>query len=464
MRLAVIVLAAGEGTRMKSSRPKVLHTVCEEPMVNFVLEAAEKLNPERTIVVVGRKAEMVKEDLSCFGERVEFAHQDKQLGTGHAVSICEESLKDFEGMVFVLSGDTPLLRAGTLGKLLDVHEKTGAAASILTARMNNPTGYGRIIRSSDGAVLSIIEEKDATDKERAITEVNTGTYCFDKNKLFEVLKKVDSNNQQGEFYLTDVIGILRDQGEKVMANATDDSNEVMGINSRVQLAKAEKALRQQINEKLMLSGVTIVDPETTFIAAHVEIGKDTVIHPMTFISGKTKIGEGCNIGPMTRLIDCKVGDSVLIENSIVRESTIEDGAELGPFCHIRPGTLVKSGAKVGAFAEVKKSEVGVGSKVPHLSYIGDTKIGDYVNIGAGTITCNYDGTDKYETVIGDGAFIGSDTMLVAPVRVGKEAFTGAGSVISKDVPDGSLAVERSEQVVVDNWAEKKRKRKDIKKG
>ncbi len=464
MRLAVIVLAAGGGTRMKSSRPKVLHMVCGEPMINFVLESAEKLSPERIVVIIGHKSEMVREALSCFEDRIEFVHQDRQLGTGHAVSICEDSLKGFDGVVIVLSGDTPLLSTGTLNRLLDVHNRGGAAASILTAQMDNPTGYGRIIRSSDEAVLSIVEEKDATAEERAITEVNTGTYCFNKNKLFEALKKIDSNNKQGEFYLTDVIGILRDQGEKVMASVTDDPNEVMGVNSRVQLAEAEKTLRRQINEKLMLEGVTIIDPETTYISAGVEIGKDTVIHPMTFISGKTKIGEGCDIGPMTRLIDTTVGNSVLIENSVVRESTVEDGAELGPFCHVRPGTLVKSGAKVGAFAEVKKSVVGVGSKVPHLSYIGDTKIGDYVNIGAGTITCNYDGADKYETVIEDGAFIGSDTMLVAPVRIGKGAFTGAGSVISKDVPADSLAVERSEQVVIDNWVDKRQKKKGIKKG
>ncbi|MCL6473147.1 MAG: bifunctional UDP-N-acetylglucosamine diphosphorylase/glucosamine-1-phosphate N-acetyltransferase GlmU [Firmicutes bacterium] len=456
MRLAIIVLAAGEGTRMKSSHPKVLHAICGEPMIHSVLDSAEKLGPERTIVIVGHLHKMVREALS--GVNVEFVHQSERLGTGHAVAQVEQVLEGFDGVVIVLSGDTPLIRAQTLEKLLEMHLSSGAAATIITSQMDNPSGYGRIVRSPEGTVLSIIEEKDATDEERAITEVNTGTYCFNKEKLFSALKRVKSDNKQGEFYLTDVIGILRDQGEKVMASRIDDPSEVMGVNNRAQLAEAEKEMRRRINEELMLSGVTIIDPDTTYISAKVEIGKDTIIHPMTFISGKTKIGEGCNIGPMSRLIDCKIGNNVLIENSVVRQSIIEDGASIGPFSHIRPETLVRAGAKIGGFVEVKKSEIGRGSKVPHLSYLGDTEVGDCVNIGAGTITCNYDGTDKHKTVIEDEAFIGSDTMLVAPVKVGKGSYTGAGSVITKDVPADSLAVERSEQLIVDNWAKKKKRR------
>lgn len=457
MSLAIVILAAGEGTRMKSSLPKVLHPVCGEPMISLVLKSAKGLNPDKVIAVVGHKADTVAEVL----DGIEFAIQDKQLGTGHAVSVAEKMLEDFNGTVMVLSGDTPLLRRETLLKLLDTHENSGAAASVLTAKVGNPTGYGRIIRAEDGAVLAITEEKDAGPEQKAINEVNTGTYCFDKKKLFDALKEVGSDNKQGEYYLTDVIGILNGQGEKVMASITEDSGETMGINTRIHLAEADRVMRRRINEELMLSGVSIVDPDTTYISPGVEIGRDTVVLPMTFISGKTKIGENCTIGPSSRIIDCEIGNSVIVEDSVVRGSRIEDGAQLGPFCHVRPGTLVKREAKVGGFVEVKKSEVGIGSKVPHLSYIGDTHIGDYVNIGAGTITCNYDGANKYQTVVEDGAFIGSDTMLVAPVRVGKDAFTAAGSVITKDVPEGSLSVERTEQVIIDNWTKKRRKKKDI---
>jgi len=457
MSLAIIVLAAGEGTRMKSSLPKVLHPVCGEPMISLVLKSAKGLNPDRVITVIGHKADAVAEVL----KETEFAVQDKQLGTGHAVSTAENMLEGFDGTVMVLSGDTPLLRKETLFKLLDTHKNSGAAASILTAKMENPTGYGRIIRAEDGAVLAIIEEKDAGPEQKAVNEVNTGTYCFDKKKLFDALKKVGSDNKQGEYYLTDVIGILNGRSEKVMASGTEEPGETMGVNTRVQLAEADKVMRRRINEELMLSGVTIVDPDTTFISPSVEIGRDTVVLPMTFISGQTKIGENCTIGPSSRIIDCEIGNSVIIEDSVVRGSRIEDGAQLGPFCHVRPGTIIKSEAKVGGFVEVKKSEIGISSKVPHLSYIGDTHIGNYVNIGAGTITCNYDGANKYQTVIEDGAFVGSDTMLVAPVRIGKDAFTAAGSVITKDVPEGSLSVERTEQVIIDSWTKKRRKKKDI---
>lgn len=456
MSLAVLILAAGEGTRMKSSRPKVLHSICGEPMIHFVLKSVENLVPERTVVVVGHHADKVKAAL----EGVEFALQEEQLGTGHAVSMTEEMLAGFDGTVIILSGDTPLLTTGTLQDMLGIHTSNEAAATLLTARMNNPTGYGRIIRSASGTVEAIVEQKDATDEQRAIQEVNSGTYCFNKEKLFRALKEIDSNNKQGEFYLTDVIKVLSERGEKIMASLADNPQETMGVNTRVQLAEADRVMRGRINEGHMLGGVTLIDPATTFIADGVTIGKDTVIYPMTFISGTTKIGEGCIIGPSSRLVDCQVGNAVVIESSVVKESVIEDAAELGPFCHVRPGTVVKIGAKVGGFVEVKKSQIGRGSKVPHLSYIGDTQIGDYVNIGAGSITCNYDGTNKHQTIVEDGAFVGSDTMLVAPVRVGKGAFIGAGSVITKDVPDDSLAVERSDQTIIKNWAKKRIKRKE----
>jgi bifunctional UDP-N-acetylglucosamine pyrophosphorylase/glucosamine-1-phosphate N-acetyltransferase len=308
-------------------------------------------------------------------------------------------------------------------------------------------------------VESITEQKDATSEQRAINEVNSGTYCFDKRKLFDALERVGTDNAQGEQYLTDVIGILREKGETVAASTVEDCNEIMGVNTRVQLAEADSVMRVRINKEHMLAGVTVIDPRATYIAPGVAIGKDTVIYPMTFISGSTRIGENCVVGPMTTLVNCEFADMVTVENSIIRDCVVEDGAVLGPFCHIRPGTIVKAGAKVGGFVEVKKSEIGPNSKVPHLSYIGDTMIGEDVNIGAGTITCNYDGANKYRTIIEDGAFIGSDTMLVAPVRIGRGSFTGAGSVITKDVPEDSLSVERTEQHIFEDWAKKRREKK-----
>ncbi|HEY3375421.1 MAG TPA: bifunctional UDP-N-acetylglucosamine diphosphorylase/glucosamine-1-phosphate N-acetyltransferase GlmU [Candidatus Aquicultor sp.] len=457
MGLAVIVLAAGEGTRMKSSRPKVLHAICGEPMIHFVLKSAAELSPERTIVIVGHMADTVRAELTG----VEFALQEEQLGTGHAVTQVEQMLEGFAGAVLVLSGDTPLVTATTLQNLFAVHEKQGAAASILTAKIDNPTGYGRIIRAGDGTVSAIVEEKDASNAERAICEVNSGTYCFNKTKLFDALKRIDSNNAQGELYLTDVIKVFSNAGETIMASIAPDENEIMGVNTRVQLAEADAVMRGRINEQHMLAGVTIVDPTTTYISDEAVIGKDTIIYPMTFISGVTTIGEACIIGPMSRIEDCTIGNRVVAENAIVRRSTVEDDAALGPFCHVRPATLVKKGAKVGGFVEVKKSEIGENSKVPHLSYIGDAHIGTSVNIGAGTITCNYDGANKYQTIIEDEAFIGSDTMLVAPIKIGKGAFTGAGSVITKDVPEDSLSVERSEQYIINHWARKRRKKNDV---
>lgn len=457
MGLAVIILAAGEGTRMKSERPKVLHEICGAPMIHFVIKAARELDPNRIIAVVGHKAEAVKAEI----KGIEFVLQEEQLGTGHAIAQAEEALAGFDGTVMVLSGDTPLVRAETLAEFYRNHESKGAAASLLTARVDNPKGYGRIIRAEDGTVNAIVEEKDATSEERAIDEVNSGTYCFNAPKLFAALTKIDPANAQGEYYLTDVIKIFSATGEKIVASLAEDADELMGINNRAQLAVADRVMRRRINEAHMLAGVTIVEPESTFISDEVRIGRDTVVWPMTFIAGATSIGEACTIGPMSRVISSSIANEVVIDSSVVKESTVEDGATLGPYAHVRPGTLVKKGAKVGGFVEIKKSTIGENSKVPHLSYIGDATLGEYVNIGAGTITCNYDGANKYNTVIEDGAFVGSDTMLVAPVRIGKDAFTGAGSVISKDVPDESLALERTQQVTIENWAKKRRKRKNI---
>ncbi|MBI4733805.1 MAG: NTP transferase domain-containing protein [Rubrobacteridae bacterium] len=405
MDLAVVILAAGEGTRMKSAQPKVLHEICSIPLIRFVIESARTLNPSRMIAIVGHGAQAVRFALE--GEDIEFILQEEQLGTGHAVSVTENQLEDFDGTVIVLSGDTPLIRPQTLAALVETHIEAKAAATLLTAEMDDPTGYGRIIRSGV-SVEAIVEQKDATQEPSRVA----------------------------------------------------DANETMGVNTRVQLGEADKAMRLRINSNHMLAGVTIIDPETTHIAPNIKIGMDTTIYPMTFITGKTMIGSNCVIGPSTTVEDSQVGDAVVIENSIVRESVIGNEVTLGPFSHVRPGTVAKAGAKVGGFVEVKKSEIGPNSKVPHLSYIGDAIIGEDVNIGAGTITCNYDGANKYTTIVEDGAFIGSDTMLVAPVRIGKGSFTGAGSVITKDVPENSLSVERTEQQIVESWANKRRKKKD----
>lgn len=443
---------------MKSSRPKVLHSICGRPMLHFVLATAKELDPKKVVVVVGHGAEQVKDAV----EGVDFALQAEQLGTGHAVLAARDNLTGFVGTIMILSGDTPLITAETLKSLLDAYHVSGASAGILTARLGDPYGYGRIVRAQDGSVAAIVEEKDATEEERKIDETNSGIYCFDSEKLFAALGQVGTDNEQREYYLTDVIEILRERGERVVANAATDADEIAGVNSRVQLAYADKVMRNRVNEGYMISGVTIVESALTFITPGAQIGADTIVYPMTFIDADTTIGKGCTVGPSSRLKGCQVGDNTTIDSSIVLQSVIEDDATIGPFAHIRPGTHVKTGAKVGGFVEIKNSELGIESKVPHLSYIGDAQIGDYVNIGAGTITCNYDGVEKYRTVVEDGAFVGSDTMLVAPVKIGKGSFTGAGSVISKDVPDDSLAIERSEQRTIGNWAKKRRKRQDRK--
>jgi len=439
---------------MKSSTPKVLHAVCGRPMLHYVVDAARALEPKKIIVVVGHKAEEVMSAV----DGVEFALQEEQLGTGHAVMASRPMLSGFEGSLVILSGDTPLIRPETISELIDAYHTAGAAVGILTARLDNPTGYGRIVRAADGSVAAIVEEKDATEEEKRIDETNSGIYCFDSEKLFAALGQVGADNEQKEYYLTDVIEILREQGAAVAARTAGDADEIAGVNSRVQLAQADKVMRHRVNEGYMLRGVTIIESASTFITPGAQIGADTIIYPMTFIDAETIIGEGCVVGPSSRLKGSKVGDNTTIDNSIVLQSTIEDDATIGPFAHVRPGTHVKTGAKVGGFVEIKNSELGIDSKVPHLSYIGDALIGDYVNIGAGTITCNYDGFEKHRTVVEAGAFIGSDTMLVAPVKVGKGSFTGAGSVISKDVPEDSLAIERSEQRTIGDWAKKRRKK------
>lgn len=441
--LAVVVLAAGEGKRFKSAMPKVLHALSGKPLFGYVLAAIEPLSASKTVAVIGRGADEVRVATKQLTKRrIAFAIQEQQLGTADAARVGDEALGKFAGDVLVVPGDSPLLTTETLQALIDHHRETKAAATVLTAELDDPTGYGRIVRGPNGSVERIVEETDATPDERQTKEVNTSVWVFDRAALRSALTKIDRANAQKEFYLTDVVAVLNDKGETVQALQTQDPAEALGVNSRVQLADVSALLRRRIAERHMLAGVTVVDPATTFIDATVEIGPDTILHPLTHLHGRTTVGKGCEIGPNVKLVDTTVGDQATVINTVAKEASIGPRAEVGPFTYLRPGAVLEEGAKAGTYVEVKKSVIGKGSKVPHLSYIGDAEIGRNVNIGAGTITCNYDGETgkKSKTVIGDDVLIGSDTMLVAPVKVGDGAVTGAGSVVSRDLPPGQVAV------------------------
>ncbi|MBQ7493797.1 MAG: bifunctional UDP-N-acetylglucosamine diphosphorylase/glucosamine-1-phosphate N-acetyltransferase GlmU [Selenomonadaceae bacterium] len=452
MHLETIILAAGKGTRMKSKMPKVLHKVGGKPMLQHVIDAAKKAGSSREVVVIGSGAELVTEVISG----VEFVVQEEQLGTGHAVLSAKKNFEQAEGTVLILCGDTPLLTAKLLQDFTAAHENSTCAATVLTAKMPDATGYGRIIREEDGSFGKIVEEKDATEFEKKILEVNAGVYCFDVKKLFGSLEKVNNNNAQGEYYLPDVLTILKNAGEKIGAFTAQYADETLGINSRVQLAAADKIFRMKKNRELMDSGVTIIDPNTTFIDYDAQIGQDTIIHPNTYIEGKTTIGEDCAIGPNIRFVDMKVGNKVTAQFSYCHEAEICDGVTLGPYVHIRPGTTIGENVKIGNFVEIKNSNVGKDSKLPHLQYIGDTDMGSGVNIGCGTVTCNYDGKNKFRTKIGDNVFIGCNTNLVAPVKVGDGAYIAAGSTITKDVPKNNLAVARSRQTNIEVWNDRRK--------
>lgn len=451
MGATALVLAAGEGTRMKSDLPKVAHAVLGVPMVTYVVEAARDAGCDRVVVVTGHRAEVVEELLAG----VECVRQDRQLGTGHAVMCARDSLQP-DGSLLVLSGDSPLIRAETIAALVRARETHGAAVAVLTAQVEDPTGYGRIVRDGRGGVSSIVEQKDCTPDQCGIDEVNTGTYCFDAAALFEHLDRLDTDNAQGEFYLTDMVSLFVTEGLGVTALVVEDPLETLGVNSRVQLAEATKVLQSRINTGHMLAGVTMVDPDLVWIGPAVEIGRDTEILPMTFLMGETRIGSGVTLGPDTRVTDSAIGDGAIVDSSVVVEAEVGEGAKVGPVAYLRPGAVLGKNSKAGTCVEIKKSTVGEGSKVPHLSYIGDATIGAGVNVGAGTITCNYDGFAKHKTVIEDGAFIGSDTMLVAPVTIGAGAVTAAASAISRDVAAGSLAIERCDQREIAGWAVRRR--------
>jgi bifunctional UDP-N-acetylglucosamine pyrophosphorylase / glucosamine-1-phosphate N-acetyltransferase len=447
-----VVMAAGKGTRMKSDLPKVLHKVCGMPMVEHVLSALAGIGVDKPIVVIGHGAEKVREVLQ---DKADYAIQAEQLGTGHAVMQAEGLLQGIVGDVVVVCGDTPLITSATLEELVTKHREYKAAATLLTAVMDNPTGYGRVIRQEGIGIQRIIEEKDANPEQKQVKEIYSGIACFNIKLLLDTLKLIQPNNAQGEYYITDVFELLASNNHLVEGVILSDEDEIMGINNRVQMAEAEKILRKRIAEYHMYQGVTVIDPASTFIDKDVSIGVDTVIYPFTIIEGKTEIGEACNIGPSSRLVDAKLGDNVKIENSIVLSSQIGNKCTIGPFAYIRPDTVLVEEVKVGDFVEIKKSTIGKGSKVPHLSYIGDSLIGESVNIGAGTITCNYDGAKKSATIIKDNAFIGSNTNLVAPVEVGTNAVIAAGSTITKNVPSGALAVARNKQSHIENWVSKK---------
>ncbi|WML29484.1 bifunctional UDP-N-acetylglucosamine diphosphorylase/glucosamine-1-phosphate N-acetyltransferase GlmU [Neobacillus sp. OS1-32] len=446
-----VILAAGQGTRMKSKLYKVLHPVCGKPMVQHVVDQVQMLNIEEMVTIIGHGAEQVKAQL---GETSSYALQEVQLGTAHAVMQAGSRLAGKEGVTIVVCGDTPLMKAETMEALFKHHEDTNAKATILTARIADPTGYGRIVRNDHGLVEKIVEHKDATEAERTINEINTGTYCFDNITLFDALKHVSNDNVQGEYYLPDVIEILKNQGEVVSAYQTNDLNETLGVNDRVALAEAERIMRSRINEQHMRNGVTIINPANTYIEADVTIGQDTVIYPGTMLKGKTLIGEDCQIGPYSEIESCQIGDHTVVRQSAAFCSSIGSRVNIGPFAHIRPDSNIYDDVKIGNFVEIKKSVFGQGSKASHLSYIGDAEVGSGVNIGCGSITVNYDGKNKYLTKIEDDVFIGCNSNLVAPVTIGKGAYVAAGSTITKNVPGNALSIARARQENKENYVDK----------
>ncbi|AOL95851.1 MULTISPECIES: bifunctional UDP-N-acetylglucosamine diphosphorylase/glucosamine-1-phosphate N-acetyltransferase GlmU [Bacillus] len=443
-----VVLAAGQGTRMKSKLYKVLHPVCGKPMVEHVVDEALKLSLSKLVTIVGHGAEEVKKQL---GDKSEYALQAEQLGTAHAVKQAQPFLADEKGVTIVICGDTPLLTAETMEQMLKEHTQREAKATILTAVAEDPTGYGRIIRSENGAVQKIVEHKDASEEERLVTEINTGTYCFDNEALFRAIDQVSNDNAQGEYYLPDVIEILKNEGETVAAYQTGNFQETLGVNDRVALSQAEQFMKERINKRHMQNGVTLIDPMNTYISPDAVIGSDTVIYPGTMIKGEVQIGEDTIIGPHTEIMNSAIGSRTVIKQSVVNHSKVGNDVNIGPFAHIRPDSVIGNEVKIGNFVEIKKTQFGDRSKASHLSYVGDAEVGTDVNLGCGSITVNYDGKNKYLTKIEDGAFIGCNSNLVAPVTVGEGAYVAAGSTVTEDVPGKALAIARARQVNKDDY-------------
>lgn len=462
--IASIILAAGKGTRMKSDLVKVLHPILGLPMLSYPIDLSlNKICAQITIVVIGHQADRIREIFK--DSRIVFALQEEQLGTAHAVLKALPYISEFNGTVLILYGDVPLIKEETIFSFIDNFHENESVLSVLTAVVDDPSGYGRIIRNSQGWLERIVEEKDANEEERLIREINTGIFCINSSFLKEGILEIGRNNAQNEYYLTDLVHIARKRGFRCSAHMIANPIEAMGINTRIDLATANEVLRKEKVKKLMLSGVTLIDPNTCYIESLVEIGRDTIIYPNCMIQGNTKIGERCTIESNVRIIDSKIGNDVIIRsNSVITESKIEDRVSIGPFAHLRPQTEIRSRAKIGNFVEVKKSIIGKGSKANHLTYIGDSIIGEDVNVGAGTITCNYDGFQKHQTIIGDRVFVGSNVELIAPVKVGNDALIGAGTTVTKDVPDGALAISRVKQKNIKGWSKRiESKRKTIKK-
>ena len=445
--MKAIIMAAGKGTRMKSDLPKVVHLAHSKPMIIRIIDALNALNTEENVLILGHKKEKV---LEVLGPDVSYVVQEEQLGTGHAVKQAVPKLENYQGDVLIINGDIPLIRKETLIDFYNEYKKENADAIILSAVFENPFSYGRVLKDGN-KVLKIVEEKEANEEQKKIKEINAGVYIFKSQDLVKALAQINNNNEKGEYYITDVIEILSNENKKVISYSLEDSMEIQGVNSKVELALVSKVLRERKNTALMEEGVILIDPANTYIEDEVKIGRDTTIYPNVTLQGNTEIGENCEILSGTRIIDSKVYDNVRIESSIIEESIVENGVTIGPYAHLRPKSHLKENVHIGNFVETKKSTLEKGVKAGHLTYLGDAHVGEKTNIGAGTITCNYDGKNKFKTEIGKNAFIGSDTMLVAPVNIGDNALIGAGSVITKDVPNDSLGVSRSKQIIKEGW-------------
>ena len=448
-----VILAAGMGTRMKSKMPKVLHKVCGKPLSKWVIDASEAAGADKVCAVVGHKAETVKEVL---GDVCEFALQAEQKGTGHAVMQAIDVIKNSKGEVVILNGDTPLITAETINKAIEYHKNNGNQATVITAILDDATGYGRIVRDNDGSVLKIVEQKDASKEEKKINEVNSGMYVFDAQVLVYALDKITPNNAQGEYYLTDTLEILLSAGKKIGGYAISDNDEIRGINDRVQLNEAEKIMQKRINEYHMRNGVTMRNPESVYIEDGVEIGNDTEICQNVTIKSGTKIGSDCVIGSGSMLDRAVIHDGVDVLSSVILESEVDEGTHVGPFAYIRPNCHVGKEVKVGDFVELKNSNIDDGTKISHLTYIGDSDVGKRVNFGCGTVTCNYDGKKKYRTTIGDDCFVGCNTNFVSPINVGDGVYIAAGSTITEDIPENSLSIARARQVNKEGWKDKRK--------